>query len=79
MDEQFFIASYIAHVRQENLSSAMMSIAETPFAEVPATDEMSKLVVVIDAPTEGELLDTAENIRGYEGVLSFLPVYQHAE
>ncbi|MAZ03407.1 MAG: nitrate reductase [Sneathiella sp.] len=79
MSEPFFIASYIAHVRREELANVKGIIEGTEFAEIPAMDEAGKLVVVIDAPTEGRLLDTAEEIRGVKGVLSFLPVYQHAE
>ncbi|WP_169566462.1 chaperone NapD [Sneathiella limimaris] len=79
MSEPLFIASYIAHVQREEFNHVKEIIERTEFAEIPALDEMGKIVVVIDAPSEGLLLDTAEDIRGIQGVLSFLPVYQHAE
>lgn len=79
MDKSLFIASYVAHVKQQNFLNAKELIEETEYAEIPALDEKGKIVVVIDAPSEGLLLDTAESIRGIEGMLSFLPVYQHTE
>lgn len=79
MEERLFIASFVAQIRPEHLLSARDAFISTPFVEVPATDENGKLVVVIDAPSEPELLDAADKMRGMKGVLSLLPVYQHAE
>ena len=79
MEGALFIASYVAHVKQQKFQDAKEIIEKTEYAEIPALDEKGKIVVVIDAPSEGLLLDTAEMIRGIDGMLSFLPVYQHAE
>jgi len=79
MEEKLFIASFVAHIRPEHLPATREAFISTPFVEVPAADEKGKLVVVIDAPSEPELLDTADKMRGMTGVLSLLPVYQHAE
>ena len=79
MEERLFIASFVAHIRPEHLPAAREAFISTPFVEVPAADENGKLVVVIDAPSEPELLDAADKMRDMKGVLSLLPVYQHAE
>jgi nitrate reductase NapAB chaperone NapD len=79
MAEEFFIASYVARIDPEKTESLKDQISEVKFAEFVASDLCGKAVIVFDAPSHKKILDSADEIRDLPGVMSFLPVYQHAE
>ena len=79
MSETLFIASYVAHAKPEAISAVTEYVSGDDFAELHATSDIGKTVIVFDAPNHKEILNSADNIRAIEGVISFLPVYQHAE
>ncbi len=79
MAEAFFIASYVARLAPEKIENLKDRISEVQFAEFVASDPSGKAVIVFDAPSHKNILDSADEIRDLPGVMSFLPVYQHAE
>lgn len=76
---EIHIAGAIVHVPPGRLLLAKTAIARMTGAEVRASDDRGKLVVVIEAESAAAVLDRLDAIRRVDGVLSALLVYQHAE
>ena len=79
MSDTFFIASYVAQARPEAITAIEQYVTDDIYAELHAVSDIGKMVIVFDAPSHQQILDSADNIRNIKGVISFLPVYQHAE
>jgi nitrate reductase NapAB chaperone NapD len=73
------IASCIARVHSHGLAQARTAINEIERCQVLASDEQSKLVVVVEGSSTGNLLDTIDLVRAVKHVMSVDLVYQHAE
>lgn len=76
---EIHIASCIARVRPENLPAAAEAIESVTGSPVSATDPAGKLVVLLEGPGTGALLDQMDRIRALPGVLNIEMVYQHSE
>ena len=73
------IVSCVAYVQPELEEAITRAIVGTGLAEVPRTDRCGRLVVLIEAPTSGAVLDVMDAIRALEGVLAIHLAYQHTE
>ena len=73
------IASCVAFARPEATESVARAIVSTGLAEVPRHDGRGKLVILIEAPTSGRVLDVMDAIRALDGVLAVHLAYQHSE
>jgi nitrate reductase NapD len=73
------IASCIARVRPETLPASAAAIEAVIGGPVSASDPIGKLVVLLEGPATGALLDQVERIRAIPGVLNIEMVYQHSE
>lgn len=76
---ELHIASCIARVRPEGLPASTAAIEAVIGCPVSASDPIGRLVVLLEGPTTGALLDQMERIRAVPGVLNIEMVYQHSE
>lgn len=70
------IVSLIVNAFPDHLDSVAAAIAAMPGAEVHAQDPKGKLIVVLEAPTQGEIGTMANAISGIPHVLSAAMVFQ---
>lgn len=70
------IVSLIVNAFPDHLESVAAEIAAIPGAEVHAQDPRGKLIVVLEAPTQGEIGTMANAISGIPHVLSAAMVFQ---
>jgi nitrate reductase NapD len=73
------IASCVARVRAESLVEASAAIESIIGGPVSATHPAGKLVILLEGPSTGALLDQMDRIRALGGVLNVEMVYQHSE
>ena len=73
------IASCIAQVRPTAVHVAIPLIEAITGSPVSARNAGGKLVIVIEGPSTGALLDQMDQIRNIADVLNVEMVYQHAE
>jgi periplasmic nitrate reductase NapD len=76
---ELHIASCVGYARPEALESIVRAIHATGLAEVPRQDEKGRMVILIERPTSGEVMDAIDAIRALDGVLAVHLAYQHAE
>lgn len=76
---ELHIASCVVRVRREAMAGAIAPIEAAAGGQIDASDASGKLVVVLEGPSTGSLLDRMDAIRKIPGVLSIEMVYQHAE
>jgi nitrate reductase NapD len=70
------IVSLIVNVFPQHLNQVAREISALPGAEVHVTDHNGKLVVVLEASTQGEIGSMANAISGIPHVLSAAMVFQ---
>ncbi|HYC35582.1 MAG TPA: chaperone NapD [Usitatibacter sp.] len=73
------IVSCVAYVQPEMAEAISQAITRTGLAEVPRSDGLGKLVVLIEAPTSAAILDVMDAVRALDGVLALHIAYQHSE
>ncbi|QJR14280.1 chaperone NapD [Usitatibacter palustris] len=74
------ITSAVAFVKPERAVAIAADIVRRGLADVPQADDASgRLVVLIEKPSTGDVLDTIDAIRALNGVLAIHLVYQHVE
>lgn len=76
---EIHIASCIARVRPEALTAVAAAIESVTGSPASAADPAGRLVVVLEGPDTGSLLDQMDRIRALPGVLNIEMVYQHSE
>lgn len=70
------IVSLIVNAFPDHLDGVAAEIAALPGAEVHAQDPKGKLIVVLEAPTQGDIGAMANAISGIPHVLSAAMVFQ---
>ena len=73
------IASLVVHCRPEFMPAARTAIEAIPNIEVPASDDNSKLVVLLEMTDESELLGGISSIESIKGVISATLVFHQVE
>lgn len=73
------IASCVVHARADALSSVVSTIHAQSLAEIPAVDPRGRIVIVLEGPNAGAVLDRVDLIRALPGVVAVNLVYQHTE
>jgi periplasmic nitrate reductase NapD len=75
------IASCVARIRPEAIDCAVEEIERVIGCAISGrdTNNIGKVVVVLEGDSTGALLDQMEKIRAIAGVLNIEMVYQHAE
>lgn len=70
------IVSLVVNARPQHLDAVAVAIAALPGAEIHARDPIGKLIVVLEAATQGEIGATANHISGLPHVLSAVMAFQ---
>ena len=73
------ITSAIAYVRPGTCAAIAAAIRNANLAEVARTDPRGRLVLLLERPSTGAILDSLDAVRSLPGVLAVHLVYQHAE
>lgn len=70
------IVSLVVNARPQHLDDVASAILALPGAEIHARDPIGKLIVVLEAPTQGEIGATSNQISGLPHVLSAVMAFQ---
>lgn len=70
------IVSLVVSAKPGHLAGVADTIARMPGAEIHARDKSGKLIVVLEAPTQGEIGAMANEISGIPHVLSAVMAFQ---
>lgn len=73
------IASVVVQARPENMADIEVAIHAMADLEIYGADPAGKLVIVIDAETDGDLLDTIRAVEALDGVITASLVYHQIE
>lgn len=76
-DQDLHIASLVVMSHPNNLQQVQQTIHSIPGTEIPNTTSEGKLVVVLEADSQAELLDRIDHIQGADHILSASLVYHH--
>jgi periplasmic nitrate reductase NapD len=76
---ELHITSCVAYTKPESTQDIIRAIHAAGIAEVPRHDERGRMVVLIERPSTGAILDVIDAIRALPGVLAVHMAYQHAE
>lgn len=76
---EIHITSAVAFVRPGTASALAKRIAAEGLAEVARIDPRGRLVLLLERPSTGAVLDCLDAVRALPGVLAVHLVYQHAE
>ncbi|WP_345880745.1 chaperone NapD [Shewanella algae] len=78
MSRELHVSSLILQVMPPKMASVRQQILSFGNAELSVNDE-SKLVVVLEGPTEQAILATMDKINALKGVISIAMVYHQCE
>lgn len=73
------ISSLVVHVVPDRLAEVENQLLDIGDLQVHGTHPSGKLVVTLEAPGAGEILDHIAQIQQIPGVINASLVYQHAE
>lgn len=73
------VAGLVVMTRPERLERVRTALSRLPGAEVHATDRHGKLVVTLDAPSDGAIADLMHRIPDIPGVLACTLAHHHSE
>jgi nitrate reductase NapD len=79
MSGDLHITSLVVHALPARCAEVAAAVATLANAQVHGSDALGKLVVTLEAPTAGAILDQVGQIQQTPGVLGVAMVYQHAE
>lgn len=77
--DELHIASLVVHVMPQTLSHVAQALLQVDDAQVHGTHPDGKLVVTLEGPHAGAIMDKVAQIQQIAGVLNVSLVYQHAE
>lgn len=69
------VASFLIHVRPDNLRDVADWLADRADCEVSAEDPSGKLVVVVESQREARVLELIDSVQSLAGVLGAALVY----
>lgn len=73
------IAGLVVHTRPESLKRVSAGLARLPGAEVHAADPRGKLVVTLEAASDGKIADLLNFIPEIPGVIACTLAHHHSE
>lgn len=77
--KNWYVASLLLHVKPEKLVSVKQTISTMPHTEIHAETEEGKLVVVIEADVEHDLVNKMEKLERLEGITAFSLIYSQRD
>ncbi|WP_166359433.1 chaperone NapD [Pseudomonas akapageensis] len=75
MDEPLHIASLLVHARPELLAAVKANLRLLPGLELHQESPLGKMVVVLEAVHENQILERIEQISNVPGVLNAALIY----
>ena len=78
-DGGIHVAGLVVMTRPEHLERVRAALSRLPGAEVHAADRRGKLVVTLDAPSDGAIADLMHRIPDVPGVLACTLAHHHSE
>lgn len=79
LSDELHIASLVVHVMPQALSHVAQALLQVDDAQVHGSHPDGKLVVTLEGPNAGAIMDKVAQIQQIAGVLNVSLVYQHAE
>jgi len=79
MTEELHLASLVVHAHPNECAVVGAAIADIPAARIHGIDPSGKLVVTLEGPAAGVILEQVTQIQQTPGVIGVALVYQHAE
>lgn len=76
-DKDLHIASLVVMSHPDHLQQVQDTIFSIPGTEIPNSTPEGKLVVVLEADDQAQLLDRIDHIQGADHILSASLVYHH--
>jgi nitrate reductase NapD len=73
------IASLVVHCRPDKLANVQAGINALANTEIPASDDNSKLVVLLEMADESGLLEGISSVEDIEGVVSATLVFHQVD
>ena len=73
------ISSFILRCQPSQLDEVMTRVAGIPGAELHGSDGQGKCIVLLELPSESELVSTIGQIEQLPGVINISMVYHHVE
>ena len=77
--EETHISSLVVHCHPDHLNNAIETITALPGVEVPEHDPQGKLVVVMETPDQGAIVERLASIESVTGVIAATLVYHQVE
>lgn len=74
-DDEYHVASFIAHAMSEKIEEVRAEIVNTTGAEIHAQSPEGKIVFTLEASSHGAIGKNIDKIRLHTGILSLSPVY----
>jgi len=75
----YHVSSLAVHAAADQLEAVRAAIEDMPGAEVPATSEVGKLVVVIEGDSRNSLAERFDEIKLLPGVLAATLVFHQMD
>ena len=73
------VAGLVVMTRPEHLERVRAGLSRLPGAEIHAVDPCGKLVITLDAPSDGAIADLMHRIPDLPGVLACTLAHHHSE
>lgn len=73
------ISSMVVLCKPDAIENAVKKIGANPLAEVHAVDESGKIIVVLETPSEQNILDGIQELEQIDGVISATLVYHQID
>lgn len=77
--DELHITSLVVHVVPDQLTAVEQALSQVDGLQVHGTHPTGKLVVTLEAPRAGVILDRVAQIQEIPGVINASLVYQHAD
>ena len=74
-NEEYHVASFVAHTLPENIQALSQFIDQQPCLEVHAINETGKIVFTSEGSSQKEIANNTEIIKSHTQVLTLSPVY----
>ncbi|WP_440876404.1 chaperone NapD [Thalassotalea sp. PLHSN55] len=74
-DEEYHVASYVAHAMPDQIELIQHEINQLEGAEIHATSDIGKIVFTLEATNQKKIANLIDTIRHHKGLLNLAPVY----
>lgn len=80
LSENWYVASLILQVKPEKMASVKATIADMPHTEIHTeVPDEGKLIVLVEADVERELVHKMETLERLDGVAAFSLIYSQRD